>query len=393
MTDAEPLPALRAKFLDELAASGDVTDPEWLAAFRDVPRDAFVPHFLKQTPDLAGWRLVQRGDPEWFAGVHSMAPLITQLDGDDALTDKARAGESINGTATSSSSQPTLMGLMLQALDVRDGHRVLEIGTGTGYNTALLCHRLGAANVTSVDVDAVLIERAAHRLAGLGYADAHVFAGDGREGCAERGPYDRIIVTVGVAPVPGAWLDQTRDGGRMLVPLDRRNCGGLLALLTVHGDTASGPFLPDYGGFMPIRGTRHDAALDAFRSVQDYQGTHGTTDLAAEVATGSSPFEFFAALRVGGYDHMSFTPNGGGPTETWLANGHNSWVCHTTTDGTHSVRQGGPVRLWDVIEDARGEWERLGEPVRERFGLSVDRDGTHTVWLDEPTSPYRWALA
>ncbi|WP_170220789.1 ATP-grasp peptide maturase system methyltransferase [Amycolatopsis cihanbeyliensis] len=383
---------MRVKFLDDLTASGDVTAPEWLAAFRDIPRDVFVPHFFTQTPDLAGWRLVQRGEPEWLTRVHSMTPLITQLNGDDALTDKARAGEAVNGAATSSSSQPTLMGLMLQALDVHDGHRVLEIGTGTGYNTALLCHRLGAANVTSVDVDPGLIERAAERLARLGYGDAHVFAGDGRDGYAERGPYDRIIVTVGTAPVPGAWLDQTRDGGKILVPLDRRNCGGLLALLTMHGDTASGRFLADYGGFMPIRGTRHDAALDAFRSLKDYQGTQRTTNLTAEVATGGGPFEFFAALRVGGYDHMSFTPNDGGPTETWLADGHHSWVCHTTTDGTHSVRQGGPIRLWDAIEDAHREWERLGKPVRERFGLSVNHDGTHTVWLDDPNGDQQWSL-
>lgn len=240
-------------------------------------------------------------------------------------------------------------------------------------------------------MDPGLVERATGRLAGLGYGDVHVFAGDGREGCAERGPYDRIIVTVGVPLVPSTWLDQTRDGGKMLVPLDRRNCGGLLALLTVHGDTASGSFLPDYGGFMPVRSTRHDAALDAFRSAQDYQGTQRTTELAAEVATGSDPFEFFAALRVGGYDHMSFTPNGDGPTEIWLADGHSSWVCHTTTDGTHTARQGGPARLWDRIETAYLEWQQLGQPARQRFGLTV-HDGQHTVWLDQQDGPHRWNL-
>lgn len=144
---------------------------------------------------------------------------------------------------------------------------------------------------------------------------------------------------------------------------------------------------------MPIRGTRHDAALDSFRTVQDDEGTRRTTEFPVEIATGTNPFEFFAALRVGGYDHMSFIPSNGGPTEVWLANGHDSWACHTTTDGTHIVRQGGPIRLWDRIEQAHNEWERLGQPVRQRFGLTVQRNGTHTVWLDQPTGPRWWSLA
>lgn len=395
MTEPCSLSALRVRFDAELAASGDVRDPTWLAAFRTIPRDPFVPHFFTQTPDTPGWRLVEPSSPQWRESVYSMAPLITQIDGDDSLTETARTGQAVNGPATSSSSAPTLMGLMLQALDVHDGQTVLEVGTGTGYNTALLCHRLGPDNVTSMDVDPALITRAGERLAALGYIP-HLVAGDGRDGCPERAPFDRVIATVGLGRVPVAWIDQTRDGGRLLVPLDRRSCGGLLALLTVHGSRASGPFLPDFGGFMPVRTERgHDAALTAFREVADHEGTTGSTTLGVEVATDNAhPAEFFATLTVpgGGWDHMTFIPDDGGPTETWLGQQDGSWTCHTTTDdGTHTVRQGGPRRLWDAIEHAHDEWQRLGQPVRERFGLTVEHDH-HVLWLDQPVSHYTWSL-
>ena len=78
---------------------------------------------------------------------------------------------------------PSLMARMLEALDVRDGHRVLEIGTGTGYNAALLCHRLGACNVVSIDIDPTLIVATRKRLAGLGHHPTLV-VGDGTAGAA-----------------------------------------------------------------------------------------------------------------------------------------------------------------------------------------------------------------
>jgi SAM-dependent methyltransferase len=92
--------------------------------------------------------------------------------------------------STSSSTMPSLMARMLEALDVRDGHRVLEIGTGTGYNAALLCHRLGPRNVVSIDIDPTLVAAARSRLADLGYHPTLV-AGDGTTGAVQHGPYDR----------------------------------------------------------------------------------------------------------------------------------------------------------------------------------------------------------
>lgn len=375
----------RAEYARRVDPDG-VFDAAWHAALRDTPRELFVPAFFVPRTDNPGWRQVSAPADEWSEAVLSNRALITQLDGSDHPPE-----HSGQAWSTSSSSQPSLMLLMLHALGVERGQQVLEIGTGSGYNAALLCHRIGAANVTTVDIDPVVVDRARHRLNSLGY-EPKVVNGDGRDGCPSRAPFDSILATVALPSVSRTWIEQARDGGRILFPLDTRNTGGLMSLLTVHGGTATGHFLPDYGGFMPLRHARHDAAQAAFRDEPDETRPRHTS-LAHHVVTDeANPFQFFAALRTGGYDQMNFTPDNGDPSETWVASPDGSWACHTTgTDGTHHVRQGGPQRLWDRIEALHEEWVALGQPARERFGLTITRD-SHTVWLDEPTGGSPWRL-
>lgn len=393
MTDID---SLRAAFIETLITSGDLRDEKLLAAFHDIPREPFVPHYFTQTPELSGWVLVESPHPQWAEEVYSNKWLITQLNGNDALTEAARQGHVVNGVSTSSSSAPPLMALMLEALDIQDGNNVLEIGTGTGYNTALLCHRVGANNVTSVDIDPALVDDARERLAALGYLP-YLASLDGTAGCTARAPFDRVIATVAVPDVPPAWITQTQVGGIILLPLHRRNCGGLLARLTVYSDgITQGHFLPDFGGFMPLRALdRHDAAEHAFRTIEDSQGDTRHTNLPSDLITqDSNPFQFFAALTIpgGGWNYLTFTPSNGGPVETWLAQEDGSWVCHaTTTDGTHTVRQGGPSRLWDHVETAYHQWHQIGQPTRDRFGLTI-HNGQHAIWLDYPDSPHQWTL-
>lgn len=387
---------LQVKFVDALVASGAIKDPKWLSAFREIRRGLFVPHYFTQTADRSGWALMESPTPRWAAGVYSNQPLITQLNGDDTFTEAARQGQPVNGVSTSASSAPALMALMLEALNVDDGHKILEIGTGTGYNTALLCHRVGSQLVSSLDVDAVLISTAGQRLATLNHAP-HLAVHDGTAGFAAQAPFDRIIATVAVPSPPQEWIAQTRIGGTILLPLDRRNCGGLLVRLTVApGGIAHGRFLADFGGFMPLRQlNRHDAADHAFRTVESGQGATRQTSLPAEAITREdSPFEFFAALTIpgGGWNHLTFTPINGDPAETWLAQGDGSWVCHITAPaGIHTVRQGGRARLWDQVESAHQQWRQLDRPTRDRFGLTVD-NGHATIWLDHPDNPHHWVL-
>lgn len=372
------LDALRAEYPHRIDPQGTFT--EWHTALRDIPRDIFVPMFFVPRDDGPGWRQVSSPEDEWAEAVLSNRALITQLNGSDHPPEDGQAW------STSSSSQPSLMLLMLHALGVSPGMRVLEIGTGSGYNAALLCRRIGSTCVTTIDIDPVVVDRARSRLTSLGY-DPDVITGDGREGYAAKAPFDRILATVALPEVPHSWIEQTRDGGQILFPLDTRNTGGLMPLLTVRGDTAEGHFLSEYGGFMPLRHTRHDYAQAAFRDEPDETLPRETTLAHQHVTDEAAPFQFFAALRTRGYDQMSFTPGNGDPTETWLALPDGSWVCHTTSaDGTYHVRQGGPQRLWDRVEALHNEWITLGQPPRERFGLTVTRD-SHTVWLEDPDGP------
>jgi protein-L-isoaspartate O-methyltransferase len=202
--------------VDQLTRNGHLHDPHSRAAFTAVPRELFVPHFFAPDHDRPGWRVVE-GDDEWRATLYGDTVLVTQFGGDDRAADAIRRGEPIHALPTSSSSAPSLMAAMLEALAIGDGMRVLEVGTGTGYNAALLSHRLGAANVTTVEVDADLSARARAALTTAGYEPTLV-VGDGAAGYEPNAPYDRVLATVAVPAVPAAWIEQTEIDALLLVP-------------------------------------------------------------------------------------------------------------------------------------------------------------------------------
>ncbi len=131
-------------------------------------------------------------------------------------------------------SQPLIVGLMTQALALRGSERVLEIGTGSGYQAAVLS-RL-AAHVVSVERLAPLAERARRILARLGYHNVEVHVGNGSLGWPQGAPYDAIIVTAGAPHVPPALLGQLADGGRLVIPVGSRTMQDLL-LVTRAGAT------------------------------------------------------------------------------------------------------------------------------------------------------------
>ncbi|MBL1080622.1 methyltransferase domain-containing protein [Streptomyces actinomycinicus] len=311
--------AARAALVREIDADGAWGgDPVWREAFAAVPRHLFVPYYYVAGPGGYERRWGESRDPRarerWVRGAYEDVPLATRL----------RDGELL-----SSSSQPSLMARMLTALDVEDGDRVLEVGAGTGYNAALLAHRLGDDGlVTTVDLDPEITESARRHLSEAGFHPV-VVTGDGARGVPERAPFDRIIATCELPTVPRAWLAQCRPGARILTPL----ATGLLALSVRDPEHAEGRFLPTAAFFVPLRGEG--------KAEPEGVSLAGLPGRARE----QEPFRFLLTLTRGTLE----------PAEAYAL------------------------------------WKREGEPDRERYGVTVD--GEHAwAWLDEPEGPFAWPL-
>ena len=139
-------------------------------------------------------------------------------------------------------SQPYMVALMTQSLALSGRERVLEIGTGSGYQTALLA-RL-AAEVYTVEYYASLQERAKAVLDGLGFTNIHYRVGNGRRGWPEEAPFDRILCAAAAENVPYVWLEQLADPGMLLVPIGPRESQVLVQVSKRGGRTLRSEFCP-----------------------------------------------------------------------------------------------------------------------------------------------------
>ena len=185
----EKPPAARREMVEAQLRRRGIDDPRVLAAFLAVPREAFVP------PDQARHANADRPLPIGH-------------------------GQTI--------SQPYIVALTLQELHLAPDHRVLDVGAGSGYQTALLAEL--AAHVYAVERIAALAEQAAATLAELGIQNVTLRAADGTLGWPRHAPFDRIACGAAAPDVPDAWLDQLRDGGRIVAPVGGRESQALLVI-------------------------------------------------------------------------------------------------------------------------------------------------------------------
>ncbi|MCI0460704.1 MAG: protein-L-isoaspartate(D-aspartate) O-methyltransferase [Gemmataceae bacterium] len=118
-------------------------------------------------------------------------------------------------------SQPYIVGFMTEVADPQPGQRVLEIGTGSGYQAAVLAELAG--EVYTIELLPELAEQARKRLERLGYSNVHVKAGDGYQGWPEKGPFDSIVVTCGAKEVPEPLFEQLKEGGKLVIPVGGPN--------------------------------------------------------------------------------------------------------------------------------------------------------------------------
>jgi protein-L-isoaspartate(D-aspartate) O-methyltransferase len=146
------------------------------------------------------------------------------------FADSAYADQALPIACGQTISQPYVVAYMTEQLEVEPQHRVLEIGTGSGYQAAVLS-RL-AREVVSIERYRTLADTARDRLKTLGYGNVTVLVADGFTGAPERAPFDRIIVTAAAAEIPDALTEQLGEGGKMLLPLGPRNATQHIVKLT-----------------------------------------------------------------------------------------------------------------------------------------------------------------
>jgi protein-L-isoaspartate O-methyltransferase len=352
-----------------LVHAGDLVDTRWQDVFAAVPRHVLVPYYYRPDNYQKVDGTTARDYDTWLRKVYSDETLITQK---------------TSHTVTSSGTMPGLIALMLAALDIHDEHRVLQIGTGTGYTAALLCQRLGPNNVTTVDLDTELVNTARARLSTLGYHPT-VVAGNGTEGYPPHAPYDRILATCSLTHVPTAWLAQTRPDSRIVAPMAK----GLFVLDVHSNEEASGRFLPTGGYFMPLRDTTNNARPHGQEPPTRNGDTRPTT-LGPRETFYQQHVRFLLTVVL---PEVSVGQHGPSLDDLIIQDGRGSWArLDRSPDGAFIVPESGQRQLWAEVENVHQQWHLWNQPHRDRFGLSVT-PARQWIWLDDPIGEHTWEIS
>lgn len=383
---------LRNALVDQLRGDvGVLHDRRVIAALRAVPRHVFVPEVSLED-------------------AYANQAVITKKDA--------------AGMSVSSVSQPSIVAIMLEQLRVEPGHRVLEIGAGTGYNATLLAELVGPDGaVTTVDIDADTVDRARHGLAAAGYDRVRVSLADGWYGAPDDAPYDRIILTVGAADLSPAWWEQLVPGGLLVLPLQLRGSQRSIAFERA-GDRWKSRSITACG-FIPMRGAGgrppvvvpladdgsslwvdpdENVDVDALSAALSMPSVEVLTGVRLRVEDLYGPldlylaltFDHFARLRVGG-DHPTVTPAlpWGSPTlvrsdsfaylsrEESAETDPEEFELGVRAHGPHAselaTALAGAISAWDRDRDSFAELEIEAYPA----GAAESWTGTHRT-IDTP---------
>ncbi|SHL58220.1 Protein-L-isoaspartate(D-aspartate) O-methyltransferase (PCMT) [Actinacidiphila paucisporea] len=264
---------------------------------------------------------------------------------------------------------------------------MLEIGTGTGYSTALMCHRLGEDNVTSVEVDPDVAGRADAALEAAGYSTWTV-TGDGLLGHPYRAPYDKVIATCAVRRIPYAWVQQTRPGGTILATVGSWPYGTGLARLTVMDDGTAEGLIIGRSSFMPARSQAVAPLAGDLSARAAYADTERRTPIAPRLLEEWTP-AFLAQLGAPGALPLQAVSADSGRTVHYLFDPERESFAELTEDATGwTVRQGGPVALWDAVEQALTAWQDSGRSGIGTVRLRVTAEA-HSYWIGDEAA-LRW---
>jgi protein-L-isoaspartate O-methyltransferase len=379
--------------VEALKSEGKLSSPLVEAAFKQVPRHPFIDHFfLLETNDRrVQWQQVQPSTVQnadaWLRAVYANQPVVTAFDE--------------YNTPTSSSSSPDAMAFMLEQLQLTPGMRVLEIGTGTGYNAALLTHIVGdPRNVFTVEINGVLAHRAQDVLDQVVGEGITVYAGDGLCGYAPGAPYDRIIAAGSYHKVPLDWLDQLQPGGILLMNL-RGHLGACAFLKVVKNGPlreAQGTFLAG-SDFMELR----DAQALSYKVTELVARYHGRPTVAQRPFTSTEfdpsllwdhRLEFLLQLS---FPEMHFTSIYVDPMCPCLIGPASDTMLvfrPGEQQGEWLVEIKGQENLWYEVLQAYRWWVEASSADIDAYHLEIDASGKQCVILANKGGEYelKWML-
>ncbi|GAA1604901.1 methyltransferase domain-containing protein [Kribbella hippodromi] len=355
----------------EVEKKGHLTDPRLHAAFSEVPRHVFVPGFLRIELNTDGFAVtdgtVDQTDSGYLDAVYSDQPLMTQT--------KPVEGQPDSYVWSSSSSMPSVMADMIEELGVEPGMSILESGTGTGYNAAILCHLLGDDAVTTVEIDPDLLREALERLDSLGYHPATNPAGR---------HHDRVLATHAVDHVPYDWIRWSKPGGIILAdlrPPSNTDVGAWVKLtVDADGTTATGKLMPPRGYFMSARKVADFADVGYQLPELTLEEHQARADLMDGRETGLSSAVFQdEAFRLY-FWRQSIDVWWWSQDETINLNAPDgSWA--QVNEGTVSMI--GPRDLWAEAEQAHARWENAGRPDLSEWTVTVTAAGRTVIDLPQ----------
>jgi protein-L-isoaspartate(D-aspartate) O-methyltransferase len=371
----ETLHARLAAFAASLREVGAIRSDAVENAFASVQRHRCVPEFLYGPKTITVPQDHQPGSSEILDIIYSHRSLLTSTGQEGGLP--------------SSSSAPTLMARMLEALDPEPGSRVLEIGAGTGYNAALIATLTGAPVVT-VDAGADTAQGAAESLRRLGLDHlVTVQHGDGYLGEPSGAPYDRIIVTCGVAGLSPHWLDQLAPGGLILAPVAH---GGVHPILAAHHNGTVSAKAVLWADFMPAAGPLRPAQLVG-HDPADYIPPAPVTRIPdvspAHTTAAYNDLWFFLAIQdsriTRAYMDDDTIDVSKGACALHVPALGTAWV---QNDG--SIAAAGEPAVAAELQALIRAWEATDQPALTQCTATFDQTGTPDAPL---WAPHHWALA
>ncbi|WP_435279658.1 methyltransferase domain-containing protein [Streptomyces sp. 1222.5] len=378
MVITSDLDSLRRSVAAAMDQRGDWPERSaWIREAVDVlPRHRFAPQRLWRWDGHAYVPVDQGSDPAGWASEVYPGP------------DTATVTQVTDGLPTSSLSSQAVVVDMLDSLLLEPGHRVLELGTGNGWNAALLNWRAGPGQVVSVEADPALVETARRALAEAG-AMVDVRVGDGNQGWAPAAPYDRVIATYAVERIPWAWVEQTKPGGRIVTPWGRL---GHVALTVADDARFATGWVQGLAQFMPDRRTL--GAEPGFTQVRARTEPDEERVFLRDLAPLQDDVHLRFALRVAAPHLRIALARDADGLNAWIHDTERSWtVLSAIGDGRTIATQGGPRHLADELEAAWDTWLEVGRPSLYDYGMTVTDSGTtQYMWVNDGDSGPRWPI-